>query len=414
MTENKKSPLKIAIAGLGTVGANVVSLLEKNSQVITARAGRPIVVTAVSARDRKRERGIDVSAYQWHDDPQGLAKDPNVDLVVELMGGAEGAAYNLVKNSLAAGKAVVTANKALLASHANEVMAWQGENGILAYEAAVAGAIPAIKTLREGLSANEITSISGILNGTCNYILSEMTATGRNFKDVLKEAQDLGYAEADPSFDVDGIDAAHKLAILAGLAFGTVPDKKHVPARSITTVTSNDIRAAKDLEYRIRLLCIARKTAHGVVASVEPTLVHVSSLFASINGARNAVLIEGSHAGPIFLSGAGAGGPQTASAVVADIIDIARGHHLPFLGKAKHAAKPAAIAPAEADKGSYYISFGSETDMRAAVKPLELHGVSIENTAPEHGVLIVSDAHRAYLENAFKKARIFKVEEKPK
>jgi homoserine dehydrogenase len=342
--------LKIGIAGLGNVGADVFRLLNEHAALLSARTGATLAVTAVSARDKKKNRGLDLSKVKWHDDPVALASDPGVDVVVELMGGAEGAAFELIQKSLASGKKVVTANKALLALRGAEVLKF---GGTVAFEAAVAGGIPVIKGLKEGLAANKIRAVYGILNGTCNFILSEMTATGRAFDDVLKEAQDKGYAEADPSFDIDGIDAGHKLSILSGIAFGCVPDFKSVSARGIRHVSAQDISFAAELGYRIKLLGIARQTARGVEQSVEPCLVPKDSPLATVEGALNAVYVDGDFVGKVLFMGAGAGGRPTASAVVSDIVDIARGRSLPLFG----VDHPQVLKPADlqARIGSYFI-----------------------------------------------------------
>lgn len=350
------TPLRIGIAGLGNVGASVCRLVQANADVLAARAGRPVVVSAVSARDRKRDRGIDLSGIVWHDDPRALAADPSVDLVVELMGGAEGAAYDLITAALAAGKDVVTANKALLASRGGEVLGHlKSSSAVIAYEAAVAGGIPVIKSLREGLAANRIQAIYGILNGTCNFILSTMTETGRDFDDVLAEAQQKGYAEADPSFDVDGVDAGHKLSILSGLAFGCLPDVKNIDMKGIRGVSALDIAFADELGYRIKLLGIARKTPQGIEQSVEPCLVPASSPIAAVGGPLNAVYVDGDFVGKVLLMGAGAGGDATASAVVADIVDIARGTRLPLMGVGNDHVTALAPADIRGREGSYYL-----------------------------------------------------------
>lgn len=333
MTELAQKTIKIGIAGLGNVGVGVFHLLRQNANIIGMRAGCDLRVTAVSARDRKRDRGIDLAGVTWHDDPVSLATDPNIEIVVELMGGATGAAFDLVSKALALGKPVVTANKALLATRGAEVLAQAAASkGSISFEASVAGGIPVIKGLREGLAANKIRAVYGILNGTCNYILSEMTHTGRAFAEVLKEAQDKGYAEADPSFDIDGVDASHKLAILSGLAFGCVPDVASIQTKGIRHITSFDIQSAAELGYRIKLLGIARDTGAGVEQSVEPCLVQEHHPVAAVEGALNAVYVDGDFVGKVLFMGAGAGGNPTASAVVADIIDVARGHALPLMG----------------------------------------------------------------------------------
>lgn len=352
------TPLRIGIAGLGNVGASVFRLLQTNGDALTARTGRIFQVTAVSARDKSRDRGIDLSGVTWHDDPRALANDPNVDIVVELMGGAEGAAYDLIAGALTSGKDIVTANKALLASRGGDVLSLlNASTGVIAYEAAVAGGIPVIKGLREGLAANQVQAIYGILNGTCNFILSTMTETGRDFGDVLAEAQQRGYAEADPSFDVDGVDAGHKLSILSGLAFGCLPDVKNIELKGIRGVTALDIAFADELGYRIKLLGIARKTARGIEQSVEPCLVPAASPIAAVGGPLNAVYVDGNFVGKVLLMGAGAGGDATASAVVADIVDLARGRRLPLMGVAND--QVTALKPADIRErvGSFYLRF---------------------------------------------------------
>lgn len=351
------APVRVGIAGLGTVGANVFRLLGEHGDLLASRAGRRIVVTAVSARDKGRDRGIDLSKVTWHDDPVAMAEDKNVDVVVELMGGAEGAAFDLVRKAVVGGKGVVTANKAMLALRGTELQATMKNNtgapACVAYEAAVAGGIPVVKGLKEGLAANDVRAVYGILNGTCNYILSEMYATGRAFDDVLKEAQAMGYAEADPSFDVDGIDAGHKLSILSAIAFGCVPDFGAVDARGIRHVSPIDIAFANELGYRIKLLGIARRTPQGIEQSVEPCLVPKDSPVATVEGALNAVYVDGDYSGKILFMGAGAGGKATASAVVADIVDVVRGRHLPLFGT--DAPQKMKVADLSAREGSYFL-----------------------------------------------------------
>lgn len=348
--------LKIGVAGLGNVGASVVRLLQDNAQMLAARAGRPVVVTAVSARDAARDRGFKRDGITFHADARDLVKDPNVDVVVEVIGGAQGMAWDVVSGALALDKPVVTANKAMLALRGKEVLAaLTASKAPLAFEAAVAGGIPAIKTLREGLAANNIRAVYGILNGTCNYIMSEMTETGRAFADVLADAQKLGYAEADPTFDVDGHDASHKLAILAALAFGGVPNVDAIKVSGIRAVSALDIGFARELGYRIRLLGIARKRDSGIEQTVEACLVPMNSPLASVEGPLNAVYVDGDFCGKILLTGAGAGGDATASAVVADIIDFARGHHLPLLGRPVDAGETVAVAPIGKRMGHFYL-----------------------------------------------------------
>ncbi len=326
-------PLNIALAGLGTVGSGVVRLIETNAELIARRARRPIRIAAVSARERGKDRGIDLSAYQWLDDPAEMAARPDIDVVVEMVGGSDGPALTLARKSIASGKSFVTANKAMIAHHGLELAASAEAAGVaLKFEAAVAGGIPVIKGLSEGAAANAIERVYGILNGTCNYILSTMEDTGRDFADVLADAQKLGYAEADPTFDVEGIDAAHKLSILAGIAFGTRLRFDAVETTGITGVMAADISQARALGYVIRLIGTAEidhgaggTGARGLFQRVRPHLVPCDHPLASVDGATNAVVAEGNFMGRLLFQGAGAGDGPTASAVVADLIDIARG-----------------------------------------------------------------------------------------
>ena len=324
-------PLRIALAGLGTVGGGVIRLIETNAEIIARRAGRPIVITAVSARNRSKDRGVDLSGYHWEDDMVILGERPDVDVVVELVGGADGPALALARTTFEAGKALVTANKAMIAHHGIELATRaEAAKAALKFEAAVAGGIPVIKGLKEGAAANAIQRVYGILNGTCNYILSTMEDTGRDFADVLAEAQAKGYAEADPTFDIDGIDAAHKLSILASVAFGTAIDFQSVIATGIRRVLAADIAQADALGYYIRLIGMAETEVDAdgnrrLFQRVHPHLVHRDHPLAHVDGATNAVVVEGNFAGPLLFQGAGAGDGPTASAVVADLIDIARG-----------------------------------------------------------------------------------------
>ncbi|HXY98513.1 MAG TPA: homoserine dehydrogenase [Stellaceae bacterium] len=321
-----KPPLRIAVAGLGTVGVGTVKLLQQNAELLTARAGRQLVVTAVAARDRGRARGVDLQDVRWLADAAALAQDAEVDVVVELIGGSDGIAREVVAGAIAAGKHVVTANKALIAHHGKALARAAEARGVaLLFEAAVAGGIPILKTLREGLAANNVTRIYGILNGTCNYILTTMRETGRDFLEVLKEAQELGYAEADPSFDIDGVDAAHKLAVLAAVTFGNAPDFAGVHVEGIRHVSALDIDFAAELGYRIKLLGLARLTRDGLEQRVHACMVPRSTPIANVDGVFNAVVVEGDFVGRVMLEGRGAGAQPTASAVVADLLDIAVG-----------------------------------------------------------------------------------------
>jgi homoserine dehydrogenase len=376
-------PLSIGIAGLGTVGGGVMAMLRDNAEIVAARAGRPIAVTAVSARDRSRDRGFSLSGLHWFDDAAALASDPGIDVVVELMGGSEGPAKALAEAAIAAGKPLVTANKALLAIHGADLARKAEERGVsLGFEAAVAGGIPAIKALREGLSGNRITAVAGILNGTCNYILTQMREHGREFADVLTDAQKLGYAEADPSFDIDGIDAAHKLSILAALAFVRPVAFDHVHVEGIRRVSALDIAFATELGYRIKLLGIARQTEAGIDTRVHPCMVPASSPISTVDGVFNAVVADGDFVGRVMLTGRGAGAGPTASAVVADLIDIARGRHTPVWGASGSALSSAPSMPMDAHVGCYYLRLmvvdrpGVIADVTAILRD---QGVSLES-----------------------------------
>ncbi len=349
-------PLRIGVAGLGTVGGGVLKLVSANAALLSKRSGRPIQVVAVSARDRRRDRGVDLSTVHWYENAADLAVDPDVDVFVELIGGSDGIARQAVEAALAAGKHVVTANKALLAHHGAALAKTAEAAGLtLAFEAAVAGGIPAIKGLREGLAANNIREVHGILNGTCNYILTEMRTTGRDFADVLADAQSLGYAEADPSFDVDGVDAAHKLAVLTAVAFGAHVDFKSVHIEGIRHVSALDINYAQELGYRIRLLGIARRTEDGIEQRVHPCMVPITSPCGATDGVFNAVVADGDFVDKVVLVGRGAGAGPTASAVVADLVDIARGRSTPTFGVPAAELEPANAAPLSRRRGRYYV-----------------------------------------------------------
>ena len=354
--------LNIALAGLGTVGAGVVRLLEENADLIARRAGRRVEIRAITARDRSKNRGIDLTRYEWEDDMSALAARADIDLVAELIGGSDGPALTLARNSFAAGKSFVTANKAMVAHH-GLMLAEQAERAGLAfkYEAAVAGGIPVIKGLREGAAANAIERVYGILNGTCNYILSTMENTGRNFGDVLKDAQQLGYAEADPGFDIDGVDAAHKLSILSSLSFGTRLDFAAVEQTGIRAILAADIAQADALGYRIRLIGMADIDHSGGTESlfqrVHPYLVPMSNPLAHVSGSTNAVVAEGNFSGRLLFQGPGAGDGPTASAVVADIIDIARGEIGPAFSMPVGALESMAKADSGHRIGKAYVRF---------------------------------------------------------
>jgi homoserine dehydrogenase len=349
-------PLRVGIAGLGTVGSGVVKLLAENAEILRLHCPRAIEVVAVSARDQGKDRGIDLKNLRWTEDPLALADDPNVDVVAEMIGGADGVAKALVERAIANGKHVVTANKALLAHHGTALALAAERAGVaLAYEAAVAGGIPVIKAMREGLAANRIEQVYGILNGTCNYILTQMRETGREFADVLAEAQKLGYAEADPSFDVDGIDAAHKLSILTSVAFGCQIDFSGVRISGIRNVSAMDIAYADELGYRIKLLGIARLTPHGVEQRVHACMVPVAAVIAKVDGVYNAVVTNGNFVGQNVVIGRGAGQGPTASAVVSDLMDIARDRILPAFSAPAESLKKLPSAPAGSHVGPYYL-----------------------------------------------------------
>ncbi|MET4806206.1 homoserine dehydrogenase [Limibacillus sp. MBR-115] len=349
-------PLRLGLAGLGTVGIGTLELLETQRNLIEIRCGKFLEVTAVSARDRGKDRGFDISKLQWHDDPVALATSDEVDIVVELMGGTDGAAKTLVETALAAGKPVVTANKALMAHHGAALAHLAESSGAsLHFEAAVAGGIPVIKALREGLAGNRIHSITGILNGTSNYILTTMRETGRDFGSVLADAQALGYAEADPSFDIDGVDAAHKLALLTALAFGCEVDFPGVYVEGIRNIGAEDIAFAEELGYRIKLLAIAECNNGSVFQRVHPCLVDRKAPIASVDGVFNAVVAEGDYVGTTLFEGRGAGAYPTASAVVADIIDVARGQQLPTFSLPVERLNKLSTRPMAEHVGAYYL-----------------------------------------------------------
>ena len=348
--------LRIGVAGLGTVGASLVRLLETHGETMGKRAGRPMAVTAVSARDRNRDRGVDLSGLAWFDDPVALAGSDDIDCFVELVGGDEGAARHAVETALKAGKHVVTANKALLAKHGNALAVLAEENGAhLAFEASAAGGIPIVKTMREALAGNHVTRLYGILNGTCNYILSRMEAEGLSFAECLADAQRLGYAEADPTFDVEGYDTAHKLALLTSLAFGTQIDADAIYVEGISAITPLDLKMADDLGFRIKLLGVAERTKTGIEQRVHPTMVPRDSAIAQVMGVTNAVTIDADAVGELTLIGPGAGGDATASAVLADIADVAGTPARPPFGWPVAQMEVPERAPMQRHEGGYYV-----------------------------------------------------------
>ncbi|WP_374830668.1 homoserine dehydrogenase [Paenochrobactrum pullorum] len=352
--------LRIGVAGLGTVGGSVLRILREKAEMLTRQCGREMVVTAVSARDRTRDRGVDLSNITWFDDPVELAKSDKIDVFVELIGGDEGPAKASVEAALNAGRHVVTANKALLAKHGVALAEIAEEKGILLnFEAAVAGGIPVIKAMRESLTGNTVSRVYGIMNGTCNYILTRMWEEGISFEDCLADAQRLGYAEADPTFDIEGNDTAHKLALLTSLAFGNQIAADDIYMEGISNISLADIRAADELGYRIKLLGVALKTPNGIEQRVQPTMVPTSSVIAQVHGVTNAVAIETDLLGELLLSGPGAGGNATASAVLGDLADIAKSRpgfqHGPVFGTPAKALAPYQRAAMRNHEGGYFI-----------------------------------------------------------
>lgn len=327
-------PLRLGIAGLGTVGAGVVQIVQRHGDMLATRAGRPITISAICARDRNLDRGVRLSQYAWEDDPVALAERDDVDVFVELIGGADGPARLACTAAIAAGKDVVTANKAMLALHGHDLALNAEASGrVIRFEAAVAGGIPVVKTLTEGLAANQISRIMGVMNGTCNFILTKMEAENLGYDAVFAQAADLGYLEADPTLDVGGIDAGHKLALLAAIAFGTQVDFDGVALEGIQKIKIEDIEQAADMGFRIKLLGVAQMSGRGLEQRMSPCLVPANSPLGQLENTTNMVVIEGDSVGQIVLRGAGAGRGPTASAVMADIIDIARGTRLSTFGQ---------------------------------------------------------------------------------
>lgn len=381
------NPVKIGLLGLGTVGGGTVKVLTRNAKEITRRAGREIHIGVASARDVKRPRICDTTGIRLTTDPLEIVNDPEIQIVVELIGG-ESPAKELMLKALENGKHVVTANKALIALHGNEIFAKASEKGLMvAFEAAVAGGIPIIKALREGLAGNQVEWVAGIINGTCNFILTEMRDKGREFADVLKEAQALGYAEADPTFDVEGVDAAHKLTILASIAFGIPLQFGKVYVEGISGITSTDVAYAEALGYRIKHLGIARRTAAGIELRVHPTLIPERRLIANVDGVMNAIVVKGDAVGPTLYYGAGAGAEPTASSVVADIIDVVRTltsdpeNRVPHLAFQPEAISDIPVLPMSAVETAYYLRLSAEDKpgvLADVTRILANHNISIE------------------------------------
>jgi homoserine dehydrogenase len=394
-------PLKVGIAGLGTVGAEVVRLIEAQGGALAARCGRPVRVVAVTARSKAKKRGLDLRGIAWVKNPLALAESPDIDCLVELIGGVGDPAFSAIETALKSGKSVVTANKALIARHGLRLARTaEVHSAALNFEAAVAGAIPIVKTLREGLAGTAIGRVYGILNGTCNYILTRMEQEGLSFQDCLKDAQRLGYAEANPSFDVDGHDTAQKLAILASLAFGTKVAQGAVHVEGISSIAPEDLRAAAELGYRVKLLGVAVRTSKGIEQRVHPTMVPKSSSIAQVTGVTNAVTVDGAGIPPITLVGPGAGGAATASAVVADIADVARGVRVSPFGCPVERLRSTEKAPMERHEGGYYIRLMARdlpgTAATIATR-LAQQKISIESIVQRHsnGTDVVRSARKA-------------------
>ncbi len=404
------TPIRVALAGLGTVGAGVVKMIETHSELLRLRAGRPVEITAVSARSRSKDRGVDLSGYAWEDDPVALARRDDVDILIEVMGGEDGPAKAAVETALSNGKHVVTANKAMLAHHGQALAELAESKGVsLRFEAAVAGGIPCVKALTEGLSGNQITRVMGVMNGTCNYILTQMEDSGADYGDVLKDAQELGYAEADPAFDVGGIDAAHKLALLAATAFGTRVDFDGVQTEGIDKINLTDIKHAANMGYAVKLLGVARLNEDGLEQRMQPCLVPHSSPLGQLEGVTNMVVYEGDFVGQTVFSGPGAGEGATASAIMGDVMDLARGLNIPAFGipadQLKAQNRSSSGAPA-----AYYLRLtlaDKPGTFAEAARLLGEHGISInrmrqyDHDASEAPVTIVThEVDRARLDKA--------------
>ncbi|NNK79139.1 MAG: homoserine dehydrogenase [Litoreibacter sp.] len=393
------APLRLGIAGLGTVGTGVVKIVRQKAALLAARTGRHIEVTAVSARTRDKDRGVNLSSYAWEDDPVALARREDVDIFVELMGGSDGPAKAATEAAIAAGKDVVTANKAMLAVHGQALAELAEEAGrVLRFEAAVAGGIPVVKALTEGLAGNEISRVLGVMNGSCNYILTRMENAGLSYEEVFAEADGLGYLEADPQLDVGGIDAAHKLALLSSIAFGTQVAFDNVQLEGIERVAIEDIRQAADMGYRIKLLGVTQMTQRGLVQRMSPCLVPADSPLGQLEGGTNMVVLEGDAVGQVVLRGAGAGEGPTASAVLSDIADIARGTRIATFGLPARMLKSAPAARSSVP-APYYLRISLQDKPGALAKvatALGDAGVSIDrmrqysHEEPTAPVLIVT------------------------
>jgi len=410
--------LRIGIAGLGTVGSSLVRILQQRSNELAITCGRAIEIIAVSARDRSRDRGIDISGITWFDTPEDMAEKADIDVLVELVGGASGAAEKAVRAALSRGLHVVTANKALLAKHGVELAKMAEEKGaLLNFEAAVAGGIPIIKALRESLTGNHVSRIYGIMNGTCNYILTKMEKEGLSFEVCLKEAQRLGYAEADPAFDIEGNDTAHKLAILTTLAFGSKIAADDIYLEGITNISIEDIQAAADLGYRIKLLGVAQLTESGIEQRVHPTMVPLDSVIAQVDGVTNAVAVESDILGELLMVGPGAGGNATASAVLGDVADIAKSRpgaqQVPVLGRPAKSLTDYRRAKMKSHEGGYFIRLTvkdkagvfASIATRMAENNISLESIVQRSQVPtEEGAQTIILVTHATMEDAIRKA----------
>jgi homoserine dehydrogenase len=381
------APLRVGLAGLGTVGSAVAKMLDQSRDQLAERAGRSIEIVAYASKDPPRDASVDISKVRKVADPVVLAKDPGIDVFVELMGGDGDPSKSSVEAALGAGRAVVTANKALIAKHGNALARLAEKSGAsFAFEAAVAGGIPVVKTLREGLGGAKVSRVYGILNGTCNYILTKMLTELRSFADCLKEAQRLGYAEADPTFDIGGFDTAHKIAILTSLAFGTEIDLEAVHIEGIETITLADLQAADQLGYKLKLLGVASRTEAGIEQRVHPTMVPKGSVIGGVDGVLNAVAIDSDAMG-LVLVGPGAGGPATSASVVADLVDLACGRTSPALGRAAAKLAKPRRAPIQRHEGGYYIRLAAldrPGTMAAIAKAMAAENISLESIVQRH------------------------------
>lgn len=395
------NPLRIAVAGLGTVGAGVVRVLLDRRDELALRAGQELVIAGVSARSRQKRRSPSVENLAWFDDPLSLVRSDS-DVIVELIGGEDGVALELVRTGLLAGKHIVTANKAMLSKHGADLAEIAERSGVaLKFEAAAAGGIPIVKALRESLVAHGVGAIRGILNGTCNYILTQMESTGRSFQDVLADAQRMGFAEADPALDIGGGDTAHKLALLAGIAFGIRPTLAHTSIRGIADITTEDIIFANEFGCRIKLLGVARLSPEGIDQRVHPAMVKRSSPLGDVEGAFNAVVADAGEAGPFYFAGRGAGQAPTAAAVIADLVDVARGDIGPVFGRPASKLEVAQPAPENARAAAFYLRFHAvdQPGVLAEIAGKLAHeNVSIESMiqrgrAPDATVTIVMITH---------------------